>query len=210
VRLVFLGAPGVGKGTQAKKIATRFDIPHISTGDILRKEIKQGSELGEKAGDFVKSGNLVPDDLIIDIIKKEILEPEAKNGFIFDGFPRTQQQAVSLDNMLASLDIKLDRVINIVVDEAEIVRRLTSRRVCSICNHTLSIGPDDSDILCPLCSGKLTKRKDDEEAVIKKRLEVYKKQTSPLIKYYEEAGLISDIDGLGEEQVITERIMDIL
>lgn len=211
MRLVFLGAPGVGKGTQAKKIAARFEIPHISTGDILRKEIKEGSELGKKAGDFVKSGNLVPDDLIIDIIKKEILEPKAKNGFIFDGFPRTLQQAVNLDKMLSSLGIKLDKVINIIVDQKEIIKRLTSRRVCSLCNHTLSIRPEDNHKLCPVCNkGELLKRKDDEEAVIRKRLEVYEKQTSPLIKYYGQAGLISDIDGLGTEKAITDRILDIL
>lgn len=208
MRLVFLGAPGVGKGTQAKKISEIFSIPHISTGDILRKEIKEGTVLGQKAGDFVKSGRLVPDSLIIDIIKKQILGPRAEKGFIFDGFPRTSHQAESLDEMLGSFGLDLDKVINIVVGEKEIVRRLSSRRMCSECSHTVSIGQGDIEcIRCPVCDGRLIKRKDDEEDVIRKRLQVYKEQTSPLIDYYRKRSLLVDIDGVGDEQLITERIL---
>lgn len=208
MRLVFLGAPGVGKGTQAKKIAKRFDIPHISTGDILRKEIKQGTGLGIKAGDFVKSGKLVPDDLIIDIIKKEILKPEADKGFIFDGFPRTSKQAESLDGMLSSLDLELDKVINIIVDEEEIVSRLTSRRMCGKCSHTLNVSSVKGGSACPVCGGELVKRKDDTEDVIRERLDVYDNQTKPLIEYYSQKGLLADIDGIGTEQEVTERILE--
>lgn len=208
--IVLLGAPGAGKGTQAKKISKKFNIPHISTGDILRSEIKKNTPLGRKVIEFVRSGRLVPDDIIIKIIKKEITNNRGnfKNGFLMDGFPRNLKQARLFLNLLRELGLKLDRVINITVDRNEIIKRLGSRRVCSRCKKVYKYDDvkDMEDKVCRECRGELKKRSDDSIDVIKKRLDVYEDETKPLIEYYNKEGLLLDVDGKGSEKKVTERI----
>lgn len=209
MRLVLLGAPGAGKGTQAKKIVQRFKISHISTGNILRNEIKNDTGLGRKAGNFVKEGKLVPDELIIEIIKKELEEKQPDKGFLMDGFPRNLKQAKMFEDMLDLLGTKLDSVINIDVSKDEIIKRLTSRRICQSCNNICSIKnlKNMESAKCPECGGDLFKRKDDEIEVITERLNVYEKETKPLIDYYKEHNLLVNIDGTGMENQVTERVL---
>ncbi|MBM3705472.1 MAG: adenylate kinase [Actinobacteria bacterium] len=212
MRIVLLGPPGAGKGTQAKKISDRYGISHISTGDILRNEVKNRTSLGKEASEFMKHGKLVPDDLIIKIIKNIISSSNSGKNFLMDGFPRTLQQAKKFDEMLTTLGTPLDRVIFIDVSKEELVKRLGGRRTCHVCNNTCSI--NDTDVTdgggCPVCGGELYARKDDSLDVIEKRLEVYEKQTSPLIDYYKSKGILIDVDGLGSEKEITERVLALL
>jgi adenylate kinase len=211
MRIILLGAPGAGKGTQAKVISNKFNIPHISTGDILRYEIKGGSKLGKEAVKFVESGKLVPDGIIIEIIKNRISSGELRNGFLMDGFPRNLKQARMFSNMLDQLGIKLDKVINIVVNKNETVDRLSRRRTCSVCKNVFSINSNNKNLeKCPKCKGDLIKRKDDDLKVIKHRLEVYESETKPLIDFYTNKGLLTNVDGSGEEKEITKRILEIL
>jgi len=210
MNLVILGAPGAGKGTQAKAISENFDIPHISTGDILRDEIKKGSELGKKAVRFVESGKLVPDKIIIKMMKKIIGNSRTKDGFIVDGFPRNLKQAKMFSSVLDQLGIKLDKVINIVVDKNEVIERLSNRRTCSVCKSIFSENGNGHDGRCPKCGGKLVKRKDDDGEVIKRRLEVYEEETGPLAEFYAEKGLLININGSGTKKEITERILESL
>lgn len=202
-----LGAPGAGKGTQAKKISEKFDIPHVSTGDILRKEIKNETELGLEAKSFVESGKLVTDELVIEIIKNFIQGDSAENGFLMDGFPRNLAQAKKFAEMLEEIELKLDHVINIDVDNSEIINRLGMRRTCKECQKITSVAESSKGVSCPECGGELFIRKDDEKEVIAHRLEVYEKETQPLIEYYSESGILIDIDGLGTEEEVTERIL---
>jgi len=206
MRLIMLGAPGVGKGTQAEKISKEFGIPHVSTGDILRNEIKKQTDYGIKAREYVESGKLVPDELVFDIIEDFINSDTARNGFLLDGFPRNIAQAEKLTGMLQRAGVELDRVINIVVDSEEIIRRLGLRRICRDCQQ-VSIYNEDGRDTCGKCGGTLVKRKDDQEDVIRHRLEVYYNQTYPLVEYYRKKGLLVDIDGTGTLQEVTERIM---
>lgn len=211
MRLVLLGAPGAGKGTQAKNIVSKYNIAHISTGDILRDEVKNNTELGIKANQYMKKGKLVTDELIIEIIRNMLVKDGRKSGFLMDGFPRTLLQAEKFDEMLASLGQSIDKVINISVDGGRLLKRLTSRRVCSICNNICSISNNEDDNEgCPSCGGELYRRKDDHEEVIKHRLKVYEQQTKPLIDYYRKNGLLFEVDGSGTEAVVTERILSIL
>jgi adenylate kinase len=212
VRIVLLGAPGAGKGTQAKKISEKFGISHVSTGDILRSELKNNTELGMKANEYMKEGRLVPDELIIEIIRKKIEKDGQEPEFLMDGFPRTLVQAKKFDEMLTGLGISLDRVINIDVGEDELIKRLTNRRVCHECSNICSINnfSSEDDAKCPVCGGSLYKRKDDDREVIKERLDVYEKQTRPLIDYYDRSGLLVDISGSGNENEIFERVLTLL
>jgi len=209
MRLVLLGAPGAGKGTQAKKIAQKFKISHISTGNILRNEINNDTELGRKACNFVKQGKLVPDEMIIEIIKKELEGKRSVKGFLMDGFPRNLKQAKMFQDLLDSIGTKLDSVINIDVSKDEIIKRLTSRRTCQSCNNTCSINDlkDIGTAKCPECGGDLIKRRDDEIEVVTERLNVYEKETKPLIDYYREHNLLVNIDGTGLENQVTERVL---
>ncbi len=214
MRIILLGAPGAGKGTQAKKISEKFGIPHISTGDILRNECRMGTDLGKEAEVFMQDGRLVPDELIIEIIKSMIAGRGSKKDFLMDGFPRTLNQAEMFDAMLGSLGLDIDRVINVTVPDDELIKRLTSRRVCHSCANVCRI--DSPEIIqqdkdrCPVCGGKLHKRVDDDLEVIEERLKVYRKQTEPLIDYYRKKGLVTDVDGLGSEEDVTERILSLL
>ena len=212
MRIVLLGAPGAGKGTQAKKISEKFGISHVSTGDILRSELKNNTELGMKANEYMKEGRLVPDELIIEIIRKKIEKEGQEPEFLMDGFPRTLVQAKKFDEMLAGLGISLDKVVNIDVSEDELVKRLTNRRVCHECSGICSINNfrSEDEAKCPTCGGSLYKRRDDDREVIKERLRVYEEQTKPLTDYYKSCGLLFDISGSGSENEIFERVLTLL
>jgi len=208
MRLILLGAPGTGKGTQAKKITAKFGITHISTGDILRAEISNKTELGNKAQEFVSSGKLVPDDLIMAMIKDRFKAGDIEKGFLMDGFPRTIEQAEKFDSILEELKLKLDRVINIVLDKNEIIKRITNRIVCNSCKKVFKLADfSDKELKCDSCNSVLSKRADDSEVVIVKRLEVYEMQTKPLIEYYSRKNLLANVDGQGTEEEIFERIL---
>jgi len=198
MQLILLGAPGVGKGTQAKKIVAEFSIPQISTGDILRSAVQENSELGKKVKAILESGQLVPDKIILDIIRKRLSENDCKTGFILDGFPRTIPQALGLDKILDEMEISRIKVIEIYVAESEIISRLTSRRICSNCgrDYNLRLNPPPADSKCLICAGQIIQRSDDEESTIRKRLKVYREQTEPLIEFYQQKKIFYRIDGL--------------
>ena len=210
--LILLGAPGVGKGTQAELISREFGIPQISTGDILRKEVKEGSELGKQAKKYMDSGALVPDDVIVGMMEKRIKADDCRNGFILDGFPRTTDQAEALDKMLEKNSLTLDKVILIDVPKNEIVERLTGRRVCSKCGAVYHIknNPPKTEGVCDKCGGKLIQRDDDTKEVVENRLKVYEKSTMPLIDYYKKADKLAKINGLGSIEEIFENIKAVL
>lgn len=188
MKLIFLGAPGAGKGTQATRISEKYNLPHISTGDILRRNIKDNTELGKQAKAFIDAGQLVPDEVVINIVKDRIAEQDCTKGFILDGFPRTVAQAEALDT---ATDI--DAVINIEVDSSVIVNRITGRRMCA-CGESYHISMGIGEI-CPKCGQKLYQRDDDKAETVQARMQVYENQTAPLIEYYSAKGLIKNVDG---------------
>ena len=197
LRTILLGPPGAGKGTQAVKIVEKYGVPHISTGDIFRENIKNGTELGKKAQEYMNRGELVPDDLVIDLATSRLLEPDCANGFLLDGFPRTVYQAEKLDEFLAAHDSKIDVVLDIAVEKEELITRLTGRRVCKTCGasfHVVSVPPKQEGI-CDFCGGELIQRADDNLETVTNRIEVYEAQTMPLVDYYENAGNIAHING---------------
>ena len=197
LRTILLGPPGAGKGTQAAKIVEKYGIPHISTGDIFRENIKKGTELGKKAQEYMNRGELVPDDLVIEIATTRLLEDDCKNGFMLDGFRRTVYKAEKLDEFLQSHDSKIDNVIDIAVGKDELIERLTGRRVCKSCGasfHVVNIPPKQEGI-CDYCGGELIQRADDNLETVTNRIDVYEDQTMPLIDYYEKAGTLTHIDG---------------
>lgn len=194
MRLVLLGGPGAGKGTQAVILSHRFSVPHISTGDIFRSNIKEGTLLGKKAGEFIDKGLLVPDDLTVDIVKQRLAKDDCKQGFILDGFPRTVMQAEYLDNYLKNEGEPLDAVLEIDVSDEVIVRRLSGRRICPSCGAIYHIAKMEGNA-CTLCKKELIQRQDDNEVTIKKRLHTYHSQTKPLIEYYINKGLLIKADG---------------
>ena len=194
---IFLGAPGAGKGTQAEKVCDLLKIPAISTGNILREAVKNGTEMGQKAKSYMDAGNLVPDDVIIGIVKERLAQSDCENGFVLDGVPRTVAQAEALHEA----GVRIDRVTNIQVEDAAIVRRMSGRRVCSDCGasyHT-DYKPSKIDGVCDKCGGKLVIRKDDQESIVKDRLQVYHDLTEPLIAYYEKKGVLKTV--IGQERV---------
>lgn len=204
LRAVLLGPPGAGKGTQAAKIVEKYDVPHISTGDIFRKNIKEGTALGKKAQEYMNAGELVPDELVVDLVVDRLSQEDCKaKGFLLDGFPRTTFQAEQLDKFLAENGIKMDIVINLEVSDAELMKRLTGRRVCKSCGasyHIVNIPPKKEGI-CDVCGGVLEQRKDDNEETAANRINVYKEQTAPLVGYYTESGVIANFNG---EQALDE------
>ncbi len=212
LRTVLLGPPGAGKGTQAVKIVEKYNIPHISTGDIFRENIKNGTELGKKAQEYMNKGELVPDDLVIDLATSRLLEDDCKNGFLLDGFPRTVYQAEKLDEFLDAHSMKLDKVIDIEVEKEELITRLTGRRVCKKCGasyHVVNIPPKKEGI-CDICGGELFQRDDDTVETVENRIEVYNEQTMPLVDYYKKADNIVTIDGaLPLETVFAEIVKSI-
>ncbi len=208
MRLIIFGPPGVGKGTQAQILSQKLNIPHISTGDMLREAVKNQTELGLKAKSFMDKGELVPDDVMIGIIKEVLSSERCKNGFILDGFPRTIVQAEALDKIFEELNIKLDYVISLEVDDDEIIKRLTNRRVCKNCGAVFNLLIDKipEDNKCPRCGGELYQRSDDTPEVIKNRLKVYRESTQILLEYYAKKGILKSINGVGEISDITEKI----
>lgn len=209
MRLVLLGPPGAGKGTQASAIIRKYDIPHISTGDIFRANIKKGTELGKKAKAYMDKGQLVPDGLVVSIVKDRLLEDDCKDGFLLDGFPRTVKQAEALDEELAKMELKLDHVINIDVESDELIKRAVGRRICKNCGATYHIefNPPKKEKKCDVCGGELYQRDDDTEETVANRIEVYLKQTKPLVDYYTQKGIIFSVDG---KQAIEDVFKDIV
>lgn len=207
LRTILLGPPGAGKGTQAVKIVEKYGIPHISTGDIFRENIKKGTELGKKAQKYMNKGELVPDDLVIAIATARLLEDDCKNGFLLDGFPRTVYQAEKLDEFLEAHNSKIDKVVDISVGKEELMIRLTGRRVCKKCGasyHIVNIPPKKEGV-CDICGGPLIQRDDDNAETAANRIEVYEEQTRPLVDYYKKAGNLVLIDGTtGLENVFAD------
>ena len=191
MNLIFLGTPGAGKGTQAEVVCKELNIPAISTGNMLREAVKNGTPAGLAAKAYMDRGDLVPDEVVIGILKDRIAEDDAKNGFILDGFPRTTAQAVALDDMLVRLERPLDAALLVDVDPEVIIKRLTERRCCKECGY---IGTA-ADAACPKCGGEMYQRDDDNETTVRNRLDVYAKSTSPLIDYYKGKGLLKSVDG---------------
>ena len=197
MKIILMGPPGAGKGTQAEKLVDLYQIPHISTGDMFRKAQKDGTELGLKAKSYMDQGQLVPDEVTVGIVKERLAENDCKDGFLLDGFPRTVQQADALDKILAELNMALDCVVNIEVDKAFLVDRLTGRRVCRACGATYHIAnkAPKTEGVCDKCGGELYQRNDDTIETVSNRLDVYAAQTAPLIDYYKSKGIMSSIDG---------------
>lgn len=205
MKIIFLGAPGAGKGTQAEKVAHNCNIPTISTGAIIREAIKNGTEMGKTAVSYTEKGQLVPDAVVIGIIKERLAQDDCKNGFILDGFPRTVPQAEALDE----LGVKIDYVVDIDVDDADIVERMSGRRVCEKCGMSYHIKyiPTKDNKTCDKCGANLVIRKDDQPEVVRDRLKVYHEQTEPLKAYYSAKGILKSVDGRGDIAKITELIM---
>ncbi len=211
MNIILLGPPGAGKGTQAKKIAEKYKVPHISTGDILRENISNNTSLGIKVKSYMSRGELVPDELLITIIKDRLSRQDCENGFLLDGYPRTIPQADALSMILTESNKKIDVVLNIDVDDEELIKRLSGRRMCKCgASYHMMFNPPEVNEICNLCKGKLYQRDDDKEVAIKNRLIVYKKQTEPLIEYYDNKRLIKTIDGGKEIPEIFEDIMKVL
>jgi adenylate kinase len=212
VRLVLVGPPGAGKGTQAQFIASHLSIPKISTGDIFRSNVSTGTELGRQAKAFMDRGDLVPDEVTIAMVVARLQEDDAQNGFLLDGFPRNLQQAETLRKLLADWDTKLDIVLELVVDDDEVVRRLSGRRTCRVCGRIWHIlfEPPARAGLCDDCGGDLFQRDDDRELTIRHRLDVYAEQTRPLISFYADDGILLGIDATGPVEEITARAMTAL
>ncbi len=207
MRIVLLGPPGAGKGTQAVRLVEKYNIPHISTGDIFRKNLKERTELGLKAKEYMDKGLLVPDDLVVDIVKNRLLEADCKTGFLLDGFPRTVEQAKALDFEMSKLNIDLKGVINLEAEDEILIERLTNRLVCRKCGATYNAKSNKPKIenVCDACGGELYTRDDDKVETVRNRLEVYKNQTLPLIEYYEEKGILATVNsGLDSNKVFAE------
>jgi len=209
LRVILLGPPGAGKGTQAAKIIEKYKIPHISTGDILRMNIKAGTPLGVKAKDYMNKGELVPDDLIISIVEDRFFEDDCKSGCLLDGFPRTVYQAEMLDDYLGKKGFSIDKVLNINVNQEALIQRIIGRRVCRTCGATYHIKnmPSKVEGICDVCGGELYQRKDDTAETVKNRISVYNAQTKPLIEYYNKTGRLINIDGLSDSDKVFSDIV---
>lgn len=208
MKLIFIGPPGSGKGTQAKRLASRFGVPHISTGDMLREAVAEGSALGQEADRIMKAGALVPDDVMIGLIRERLAKGDARKGFILDGFPRTLVQAEKLDALVAGNGTDRLRVVRLLVPDDALVHRLTQRRTCAQCGaiyHLENHPPKVADV-CDKCGGPLIARPDDTEGAIRKRLEAFHKQTSPVADYYKSKKLLKEVDGIGPVDSVFERI----
>lgn len=209
MRLILLGPPGAGKGTQAKRVIEEFDILHISTGDIFRKNIKEKTELGQKVEGLLAEGKLVPDELTIEIVWDRLDEEDCKNGFLLDGFPRTIPQAEALDEGLAKRGLKLDRVLNIDVDKDSLVKRLSGRRVCPNCGASYHIdnNPPKVEGICDVCQTPVIQREDDKEQTVLDRIKVYDSQTKPLVDFYNKQDLVFTVDGTLPIDEITNKLV---
>ncbi|WP_027399941.1 adenylate kinase [Anaerovorax odorimutans] len=212
LRIILLGPPGAGKGTQASRISEKYNIPHISTGDIFRKNVKEETALGLKVKEYMNKGSLVPDDLTIQLIEDRLSADDCKNGFLLDGFPRTVYQAEQFDKYLSERNLSIDHVLDIDVKKEELLTRLIGRRVCRNCGATYHVinMPPEKEGVCDVCGGELYQRADDTEATVENRIEVYLAQTKPLIDYYEKSGVISHIDGATGLENVFNDIVDVL
>ena len=212
MKIIMLGAPGAGKGTQAKKIAAKYGIPHISTGDIFRANIKEGTELGKKAKTYMDQGLLVPDELVVDLVVDRLQQDDCKKGYVLDGFPRTIPQAESLDTALAKVGDKMEYAIDVNVPDENIVNRMGGRRACVGCGATYHIvyNPTKVEGICDACGEKLILRDDDKPETVQKRLGVYHEQTQPLIDYYTKAGILKEVDGTVDMEEVFQNIVQIL
>ena len=212
MNLILLGPPGAGKGTQAAKIIEKYNIPHISTGDIFRENIKNGTELGKKAQEYMNAGQLVPDELVVEIATDRLTKDDCKDGFLLDGFPRTVFQAEALDKFLAERGSRIDNVLDIDVNREELMIRLTGRRVCSKCGasfHIVNIPPKQEGI-CDVCGAELIQRKDDNEETAKARFETYFNETAPLVDYYKNKNVLRTIDANGSIDEVWERLLKVV
>ena len=212
MRLVFLGAPGVGKGTQADKVASLHHVLKISTGDLLREAVRNQTALGLEAKSFMDQGKLVPDSVVIGLVRDKLGDPSCGNGFVLDGFPRTVPQAEELAKVLVERNISLDCVINFQVSRDDVLRRLTGRRSCQKCQATfhLDFSPSKVSGICDRCGGTLIQRSDDQRDAIETRLRVYDEQTAPLISYYEKKGLLTNLDGSGSVDAVSQNLTKVL
>ncbi len=212
MNLILLGPPGVGKGTQAKKLTDELCIPQVSTGDILREAIKAGSPMGVKAKNYMDAGDLVPDDVVVGIVAERMGKPDCQGGFMLDGFPRTIPQAVALTTMLAEKTKRIDHVVCLLADDGELIRRLTGRRTCRSCMtpYHVAFSPPARTGVCDRCGGELYQRDDDKEEPIRARIVTYHRQTQMLIDYYEQSHLLRPVDGLGKPDEVHSRIREAL
>ena len=212
MRIILLGPPGAGKGTQAAGIVNKYNMPHISTGDIFRKNIKEETELGKKAKEYMDKGLLVPDELTVGLVTSRISEPDCANGFMLDGFPRNVSQAKHLDVFLKETNIKLDNVINIEVDKNILVERAVGRRICKSCGATYHVefNPPKTEGVCNVCGGELYQRQDDTEETVSKRIQVYLDETKPLADYYVNEGRISNFNGQQSKDKVFADIVNAL
>ena len=212
MKIIMLGAPGAGKGTQAKRIAEKYTIPHISTGDIFRANIKNGTELGKKAKEYMDQGALVPDELTCDLVMDRIQQDDCKNGFVLDGFPRTIPQAEALDEALNKIGQKMDYAIDVDVPDENIVNRMGGRRACLSCGATYHVefNPTKAEGICDACGAQTVLRDDDKPETVQKRLTVYHEQTQPLIDYYSKKGILKEVDGTMDMEAVFQAIIDIL
>ncbi len=212
MNIILLGPPGAGKGTQAKRLIDKYGIPQISTGDMLRAALKAGTPLGLEAKKYMDTGALVPDSVVIGLVKERIQQDDCAKGYMLDGFPRNVSQAETLDSMLGELNQKIDHVVCIEVPNDELVKRLTGRRTCRGCGAGFHVmfDPPQKEGVCDKCGGELYQRDDDNEATVKSRLKVYEDQTEPLIAYYDKQGKLRRIDGVGDMSAILERITAVL
>ncbi|ACL75157.1 adenylate kinase [Ruminiclostridium cellulolyticum] len=212
MRIILLGAPGAGKGTQAKIISEKLNIPHVSTGDIFRANIKGNTPLGQKAKEYMDKGELVPDELTVEIVKDRLGNVDCVNGFILDGFPRTIPQAEYLDKVLVQMNINLDVALLIDVKDEDIIKRMSGRRVCTNCGATYNVvfNPTKVEGICDVCNSPVIQRADDAAETVLNRLETYHKQTQPLINYYEKAGKLKVAEGAGEVDETSKRVMKAL
>lgn len=210
--LILFGAPGVGKGTQAKLISEKFNVPQISTGDMLREAVKEKSTLGLQASKIMTAGKLVPDEIIFELIKTRIAKKDCENGFILDGFPRTLDQAKSLDKLMLNLNLPPFKCIEITVADSEIIKRLMNRRICENCgkDYNLELNPPPVSMTCDNCSGKIIQRKDDNEETIQNRLKVYREQTAPIKDHYSKKGDFYSVDGSQPVREVKEKIFSYL
>lgn len=212
MRIVLLGAPGAGKGTQAKKLIEKYAVPQISTGDLLRAAVSAGTPLGKEAKSYMDKGELVPDSVVLGMVEERLKQDDCKKGYILDGFPRNTAQAEALDKMLASLNMSLTGALSVDVPFEDLMKRLTGRRTCKSCGQMYNIyfGPPKKEGACDKCSGDLFQRDDDKEATIKKRLEVYTAQTEPLIGYYKNKGILKSVSGTGSIDEIFKKVCETL
>ncbi len=212
MKIIMLGAPGAGKGTQAKKIAQKYQVPHISTGDIFRANIKEGTELGTKAKAYMDQGLLVPDELVVDLVVDRLQQSDCKKGYILDGFPRTIPQAEALENALKAIGESIDYAINVEVPDDFIVRRMAGRRACVSCGGTYHLEhiPTKVEGICDVCGGELILREDDKPETVSKRLQVYHEQTQPLIDFYTKRNVLVEVDGTKDMSEVFEAITKIL